>query len=160
MDEKIYQENAQLVYRFLLTKCQNEQIAEDLTQETFLKAHQSLDRYNGACKLSVWLCQIAKHVWYQYLEKQKHEVVTDFTEDALIDSANLEHQFLSKCDLITVLKEIHKLPDQMREVIYLRMTSDLSFRDIGEILGKSENWARVTYFRGKEKLMKGVMEHE
>lgn len=160
MDEKIYKENAQLVYRFLLTKCHNELVAEDLTQETFLRAHQSLDRYDGSCKLSVWLCQIAKHVWYQYVEKQKREVTTDFTEDDIMDSVNLEKQVLSKCDLMTMLKELHKLPENMREVIYLRMTSDLSFRDIGDILGKSENWARVTYFRGKEKLMKGVMEHE
>lgn len=160
MDEEIYKENAQLVYRFLLTKCHNEHTAQDLTQETFLRAYQSIDRYNGTCKLSVWLCQIAKHVWYQYIEKQKHETAADFTDEDIVDTASLENHILSKYDLIEVLKELHKLPEHMREVIYLRMTSDLSFRDIGDILGKSENWARVTYFRGKEKLMKGVMEHE
>lgn len=160
MDEEIYKENAQLVYRFLLTKCHNEHTAQDLTQETFLRAYQSIDRYNGTCKLSVWLCQIAKHLWYQYIEKQKHETAADFTDEDIVDTASLENHILSKYDLIEVLKELHKLPEHMREVIYLRMTSDLSFRDIGDILGKSENWARVTYFRGKEKLMKGVMEHE
>lgn len=160
MDEKIYKEHAQLVYHFLLTQCHNDHLAEELTQETFLRAYQSLERYNGTCKLSVWLCQIAKHVWYQYVDKHKREIITDFAEESIIDNSSLEEHVISKLDLKEMLKELHKLPEEMREVIYLRMTSELSFRDIGEIVGKSENWARVTYFRGKEKIMKGMKKYE
>lgn len=159
MDEKIYEENARTVYYFLLSLCHNAHTAQDLTQETFLRAYQSLDRFDGTCRLSVWLCQIAKHLWYQYLEKHKHEAAKALEDiDAL--SIDMETQLFAKYDLIQVLKELHKLPEQTREVFYIKMSSELTFREIGEILGKSENWARVTYFRGKEKIMKGLMKNE
>ena len=159
MDEKIYDEHAKTVYYFLLSLCHNPHIAQDLTQETFLRAYQSIDRFDGTCKLSVWLCQIAKHLWYQYLDKHKHEELKSLEDDVAL-SIDTETQVFAKYDLIQVLKELHNLPEQMREVLYIKMSSELSFREIGEILGKSENWARVTYFRGKEKIMKGLMKNE
>lgn len=158
MDEKIYSDNARTVYYFLLSLCHNPHTAQDLTQETFLRAYQSMEHFDGTCKLSVWLCQIAKHLWYQYLDKHKHEELKSMEEAVL--SIDTEAQIFAKYDLIRVLKELHNLPEQMREVIYIKMSSELTFREIGEILGKSENWARVTYFRGKEKIMKGLMKNE
>lgn len=159
MDEKIYDEHAKTVYYFLLSLCHNPHIAEDLTQETFLRAYQSMERFDGTCKLSVWLCQIAKHLWYQYLEKHKRESPDSPKEDVAL-CTDAETQVFAKYELMQVLKELHGLPEQMREVLYIKMSSELTFREIGEILGKSENWARVTYFRGKEKIMKGLMKHE
>lgn len=159
MNEKIYDEHAKAVYYFLLSLCHNPHIAQDLTQETFLRAYQSMDRFDGTCKMSVWLCQIAKHLWYQYLDKHKHEELKSLTDDIAL-FVDTETQVFAKYDLIRVLKELHNLPEQMREVLYIKMSSELSFREIGEILGKSENWARVTYFRGKEKIMKGLMNDE
>ena len=159
MDEKIYDEYAKTVYYFLLSLCHTPHIAQDLTQETFLRAYQSIDRFDGTCKLSVWLCQIAKHLWYQYLDKHKHEELKSPEDDVTL-SIDTETQVFAKYDLIQVLKELHNLPEQMREVLYIKMSSELTFREIGEILGKSENWARVTYFRGKEKIMKGLMKNE
>ena len=70
---QIYQQHAQTVYKFLLAQCRNADLAEDLTQETFYQAIRSIDRFDGSCKLSVWLCQIAKHLWYQHLRKTKRE---------------------------------------------------------------------------------------
>lgn len=159
MNEKIYDEHAKTVYYFLLSLCHNPHTAQDLTQETFLRAYQSMNRFDGSCKLSVWLCQIAKHLWYQYLEKHKHEALKT-QEDTAELALDTETQVFAKYDLIQVLKELHNLPEQMREVLYIKMSSELTFREIGEILGKSENWARVTYFRGKEKIMKGLMKNE
>ena len=159
MDEKIYDEHAKTIYYFLLSLCHNPHIAEDLTQETFLRAYQSMERFDGTCKLSVWLCQIAKHLWYQYLEKHKHEEPNSPDEDVAL-YMDTETQVFAKYELIQVLKELHGLPEQMREVIYLRAMAELSFKEIGEILGKSENWARVTFYRGKERLLRGVRENE
>lgn len=159
MNEKIYDDHAKTVYYFLLSLCHNPHTAQDLTQETFLRAYQSMNRFDGSCKLSVWLCQIAKHLWYQYLEKHKHEALKT-QEDTAELALDTETQVFAKYDLIQVLKELHNLPEQMREVLYIKMSSELTFREIGEILGKSENWARVTYFRGKEKIMKGLMKNE
>jgi len=158
MDE-LYQQNAKIVYYFLYSQCHNEQLAEDLTQETFLKAYQSIERYDGSCKVSVWLCQIAKHLFYQYLQKQGREIPTEWKEQQPSET-NTEKQVLTKLELIDVLKEMQKLPYKMREVIYLRITGDFSFKEIGEILGQSENWARVNFYRGKELLLKERMKDE
>ena len=71
--EKVYQQHARTVYKFLLTKTRDEHLAEELTQETFYQAVKSVGRFDGSCKVSVWLCQIAKHLWYQHLRKRKRE---------------------------------------------------------------------------------------
>lgn len=166
MDE-LYSQNAKIVYHFLYKQCHDRHLAEDLTQETFLQAYQSIERFDGSCKISVWLCQIAKHLLYRHWEKQKHEVPADFemqdthsskTEPGVQDTA--WHQTCVRIELIDVLKEMQKLPAERREVIYLRITGALSFKEIGEIMGKSENWARVSFYRGKEQLLKGRMNHE
>lgn len=150
--EELYRENETLVYHFLLSKCRNPHLAEDLTQETFLRAINSIDSYNGSCKLSVWLCQIAKHLLYQHWEKQKEEVSLEENDWMLTDRTEMERQVLAREELLDVLNKLHRLPVNMREVMYLRISADLSFREIGQIMGKSENWARVNFFRAKELL--------
>lgn len=149
--EELYQENAALVYHFLLSKCRKPDVAEDLTQETFLQAIRSIESYNGKCKISVWLCQIAKHLLYQYWERRKESVPLE--EDWMLSAEpGVERQVLAREELLDVLGRLHRLPVNMREVVYLRVSADLSFREIGRIMGKSENWARVNFFRAKELL--------
>lgn len=154
--EQLYRENAKIVYHYLLSLCRDTVLAEDLTQDTFLTAYRSLERYDGSCKLSTWLCQIGKHLYYQYLAKHKREIPSEPPEAPAPESAQPETQVLHRLELMDMLKEMQKFPPLMREVIYLRSTASLSFREIGEILGKSENWARVTFYRGKEMLIKAA----
>lgn len=152
--EELYREYSKIVYRFLLSLCRDAQLAEELTQETFLQAFLSLERFDGSCKLSVWLCQIARHLFYQHLRKTGREVPTEQSRiPESVAADNTERAAVTKLELMDVLKEVQKLPSQMREVIYLRVMGQLSFREIGEIVGKSENWARVTFYRGKEQLL-------
>lgn len=183
--EELYRENSKIVYRFLLSLCRNDNLAEDLAQETFLKAYQSLDRYDGSCKVSTWLCQIAKHLYYQHIAGRKHEILAEtdlqdirsrkegFTGTSIEDIAvskrvlkfsgqtsPTEDAVINRIELLQVLKQMQKLPEQMRQVIYLRAAADLSFREIGEVLGRSENWARVNFYRGKELLLKAKKEDE
>ena len=158
--EEIYQENAKLVFRFLLKYCHDPQLAEELTQETFFRAMNSIDRYDYSCKISVWLCQIAKHIYLQYLAKQGKEIPAEEISIVEMTGRNtsekgIEDQVIRRYELLDVLKDMQNLPEQMREVIYLRAMAELSFKEIGEILGKSENWARVTFYRGKERLLRG-----
>lgn len=156
--EQIYQEYAQTVHKFLLSQCHNEALAEELTQETFYQAVKSIDRFDGSCKISVWLCQIAKHLWFQHLQKTKRESPSENTDNnQTVSSA--EEIFFSREGHLDLLKQIHCLPDPAREVVYLRAFGGLSFREIGDVLGKTENWARVTFYRSKERL-KGGFEHE
>ncbi len=152
--EELYREYSKIVYRFLLSLCRDAQLAEELTQETFLQAFLSLERFDGSCKLSVWLCQIARHLFYQHLRKTGREVPTEQSRiPESVAADNTERAAVTKLELMDVLKEVQKLPPQMREVIYLRVMGQLSFREIGEIVGKSEDWARVTFYRGKEQLL-------
>lgn len=163
MDE-IYQQNVRIVYHFLYTMCKNETLAEELTQETFLRAFQRMDRYDGTCKLSTWLCQIAKHLLYQTWEKRKREIPVNWEEEMACGQGNsvenTEQHVMQKIELEDVLKDLQTLPMAMREVIYLRALADLSYKEIGQIMGKSENWVRVNFYRGKEMLLKRRMQDE
>lgn len=158
--EQLYRENAKIVYHFLQSLCHDHTLAEDLTQETFLRAFQSLDRFNGNCKISTWLCQIARHLYYQYLAKAGKEIPSEPDERQASDRPLPEDTVLHRLELLHMLKEMQKLPSQMREVIYLRTTADLTFREIGEILGRSENWARTNFYRGKKLLAEAALAAE
>lgn len=153
--EQVYRQHAQTVFKYLMTLTGNESLAEELTQETFYQAVRSIDRFDGSCKLSVWLCQIAKHLWYQHLRKHNREIPS--SEDAFdrpVPSA--EEETLSRIGHLDLLKQIHSLPDLQREVVYLRAFGGLSFREIGDVVGHTESWARVTFYRTKEKLKGGL----
>ena len=157
--DAIYRSHAQTVYKFLLAQCRDPDLAEELTQETFYRAVCSIDRFDGSCKLSVWLCHIAKHLWYQHLRKrQKETVPLETAPETPVPSA--EDGVLDQEGRLTLLRQIHRLPEPQREVIYLRAFGNLSFREIGDVLGKTENWTRVTFYRTKEKLRNGGASHE
>jgi RNA polymerase sigma factor (sigma-70 family) len=123
-------------------------VAEELTQETFYKAIHSIDRFNGSCKISVWLCQIAKHTYYQFVDKQVKQ--PKYSE--LQNVPSIEQLLVEQEDKIRLYRLIHRLKEPYREILHLRLLGGLSFQEIGEILGKNENWARVTFYRAKVKL--------
>lgn len=151
---EIYQRHAQTVYKFLLSQTRDEELAEELTQETFYQAVRSIHRFDGGCKVSVWLCQIAKHLWYQHLRKHRREV--PMPEDPPeLPAPSAEEGALEREGKLELLRLIHDLPEEPREVVYLRVFGGLSFREIGDICGRTETWARVTFYRSKEKLKNG-----
>ena len=151
--QTVYQRHAQTVYKFLLAKTRDPHLAEELTQETFYQAVKSVDRFDGTCKVSVWLCRIAKHLWYQQLRKQKREVPTEDLPESPGPSA--EEGLLEREGQLDLLRLVHNLPEPAREVVYLRAFGGLSFREIGDVMGRTETWARVTFYRSKEKLRNG-----
>ena len=153
--EKVYQEYAQSVYGFLLLRTHDSQLAEELTQETFYQALRSVEKFDGSCKVSTWLCAIAKNVLLKYWQKNKVATVSLADNEVILaEEANAEEIFLAEENKVELMAKVHQLPQAMKEVIYLRLAADLSFRQIGEIMNKTENWARVTFYRGKEKLLK------
>lgn len=150
--EKIYKEYFETVNKYLFCLTRNRDISEELTQETFYKAVQKIHTYKGECKISVWLCQIAKNLWYDQCRKNKRIInKTDNLFDVqAIDS--LEEQTILNEEKILLYKKMQTLDEKTREVVYLRITGELSFKEIGIILNKTENWARVTFYRGKNML--------
>lgn len=157
--EEIYKKHAKTVYRYLLSLTHNEDLAEEITQETFYQAVRCAGRYDGSCKISTWLCSIARNSWLAWMKKNKEIVISDDKIEAdTVCSA--EDMVISDISKVELMRKLHQLKEPLREVIYLRLAGDLSFREIGDIMGMSENWARVNYFRGKEKLLKEVKKNE
>ncbi|EOR27757.1 ECF subfamily RNA polymerase sigma-24 subunit [Clostridium sartagoforme AAU1] len=151
---EIYKENSKIVYGFLLSYTKDASLSEELTQETFLRAIKSIHKYNGKCKISVWLCQIAKHLLFQEWEKRGKTINVSYDENIQIRSDSTEELVISNENKKKIYKIIQSLDNPYKEVMYLRLTGDLSFKEIGEILEKSENWARVTFYRGKSKFIR------
>lgn len=151
--EEMYKDNFDIVFKYLYCLTRDENTSEELTQETFYRALKNINKFKGDSKLSTWLCQIAKNLWYDELKKRKSKEVS-FEEDFLEIASNedLEDEVISKDNKIKLYEQLQKLDSITREVIYLRITGDLSFKEIGTILNRTENWARVTYYRGKQKL--------
>lgn len=149
--EDIYKAHSQTVYRYLLTLTHDAELSEELTQETFYQAIRSIERFDKSCKISTWLCAIAKNTLQTY--RRKHPITSELDGlSTMTDSP--ESSVMARMNHIELLKKMHDLDETTREVLYLRLFGDLSFREIGDILSKSENWARVTFYRGKEKLKK------
>lgn len=149
--EQIYKEYFEIVNKYLFCLTHSNDISEELTQETFCRAVEKIDKYRGDCKMSVWLCQIAKYTWYDYCRKNKRE--TNLINLLNIEEADTpENEVISKDEKIELYKKMQGLDEKTREVVYLRITGELSFKEIGVILNKTENWARLTFYRGKIKL--------
>ena len=144
--EEIYLEYYEVVYKYVRGLCRNEKVAEDVTQEAFFKALKSVDKFRGDSKFEVWLCQIAKNTYFTMQKKERIPAVE------LVQSPNLEAQFIAKADSFEIHKIIHQMSEPYKEVFSLRIFGELSFAQIGELFQKSESWARVTYHRAKLKI--------
>ena len=155
MDE-IYRAHSQTVYRYLLSLTRDADLAQELTQETFYQAVKSIGRFDGKSKMSTWLCAIAKNCLLSYWRKHPRTEELDGQSAA---APSPEDAALEKAGQVELMRLLHSLEGEMREVMYLRLLGELSFREIGDILSKSENWARVTYYRGKEKLKKELIQN-
>ncbi len=155
--EQIYEQYFETVYKYLFCLTRNSDMAEELTQETFYRAVKKIHTFKGECKISVWLCQIAKNLWYD--ECRKHQKAIKMNEENFLETqvSNdvTEEKVVQNEEKMALYKKLQKLDEKTREVIYLRITGELSFKEIGTILNQTENWARVTFYRGKQKLKEG-----
>ena len=144
--QEIYEQYFTIVYRYLLSLSHNTHIAEELTQETFFD-------FRGECDLRVWLCQISKNTYYDYLKKNKKYAPEsqEETEDTFVP--DLLQNFSDKETAFQVHKVLHRLAEPYKEVFSLRVFGELSFSDISDLFGKSESWARVTYYRAKKMIV-------
>ncbi len=129
-------------------------MSEEIVQETFEVAIKNIDKFKGESKISTWLCQIAKYIWYKTLKKEKKidKVSFESLEGVVLSNTILEEEILEKQEKIEMFKKVQKLDEQTRNVIYLRILGNLDYKEIAEIMNKTPTWARVVFFRGKQKL--------
>lgn len=152
--EKVYSEYYDTVYRYILSLCKDEIWAEEITQETFFKALKKINSFRGECKLSVWLCQIAKNSFYTQAKKRSIECAESVLDSIPIYDT-VQQDLMRKEDVLAIHKVLHTLNQPYQEVFWMRTFGELSFREIGDIFGKTESWARVTYHRAKMKIKEG-----
>lgn len=158
--KEIYQSHAQTVFKYLMTLTHNVDIAEELTQETFYQAITCINRFDQSCKITTWLCAIARNQFLAYQRKHPNFVDIDALTDVNCSMPSAEQDVLASIQQIELMKRLHDCPEPYREIIYMRLFGNLSFREIGDVLGKTENWARVSYYRGKERLRKEIEQNE
>lgn len=154
--EQIYEKNYPVVYRYVLSLCRNAPLAEEITQDAFVKAMEHMERFDGKCQLYVWICQIAKNTYFTYLKKQKR-----FVSDRpapVRTQASPEEQYVDRETAEKLCALLDQLAEPYREVFSLRVFGELSFSQIGAIYGKTDSWARLVYFRAKKKLKEDLDE--
>lgn len=155
--EEIYKEYSKVVYSYLLSLTNNAEIASEITQETFYSAIKNIKKFRNDSSVKNWLCKIAKNKYIDYYKKSKklNEIniddINENNKDLWIKNS-LEENYEKREEIINIYKKIHKLDECSKEVIYLRIRGELSYKEIGTIMGKTEEWARITFYRAKIKL--------
>ena len=145
--DEVYRACFPEIYRFALALCRDPSLAEELTQETFFKALKAIDSFSGNCSLTTWLCQIAKNEYFSY--RRKNNCQTDELPLELPSGEDVEQRFADRETALAVHEALHRLREPYKEVFSLRTFAELPFAQIGLLFGKTESWARVTYYRAK-----------
>ena len=149
--EKLFNENRDFIFKYLMKLSRNASLAEELTQETFFRAYINYPSLRNKEKTSVWLCQIAKNTYFAYFNEQKKYTSV---EDSVVTATeqNPEESFVQKELSEKALKCLHELEEPYKEVFMLSVFGGFSLKDISLTFGKSESWARVTFYRARQKL--------
>ncbi|NLN48696.1 MAG: sigma-70 family RNA polymerase sigma factor, partial [Clostridiales bacterium] len=138
--EEIYKTYFPRVFSFLVKFCGNDELAEELTQETFYQAFLSLRKFKGQSHLFTWLVSIGKNVFYKHLKKNKKDIDSvniDLVVNVLYsDHLNSPEEMLLKKALVKTIKEkINEIPEKYKNVVILRIYADMPFSQIAETLG-------------------------
>ena len=148
--EQFYKENYRIVYGYLYSLCGSKAWAEDLTSETFLKAISRIDSFDGRGKPSTWLCQIGKNVYLN--ERKRHNRHVPLDSVVIMEESTMEEKYIDK-DLAERIRCLSKELDETKQQLFTMRLNGMSFKDIGDALGKTENWARVTFFRVRNEIL-------
>lgn len=150
--EKLFNENREFIFKYLMKMTHDSSLSEELTQETFFRAYMNYVSLRNKEKVSVWLCQIAKNTYFAWYNEQKKKASLDVLETASIDES-IEDVFVQKELSQKALRCMHELEEPYKEVFMLSVFGGFSLKDISSIFEKSESWARVTFYRAKQKLL-------
>ena len=156
--DAIYKKYCKCVYNFLYKLTNDIELSEELTQETFYTAIKKINTLNKKESIRTWLYQIAKNKWKDYLKKNKKANIDldENTVENLVANYDIEEDMIAKDNIIEFYKKIHMLDIDTREFIYLKIIRNFTFKEISQILGKNEEWARKKFYRGKLKLKESL----
>ena len=160
--DAIYIKYCKCVYNFLYKLTNDIELSEELTQETFYTAIKKINTLNKKERIRTWLYQIAKNKWKDYLRKNKKANINldENTVENLVANYDIEEDMIAKDNIIEFYKKIHMLDIDTREIIYLKIIRNFTFKEISQILGKNEEWARTKFYRGKLKLKESLQDEK
>ena len=148
--ELIYREYYPYVKNYARSLCFDENIAEDIAQETFYKAINNYDKFNHQCKIETWLCRIAHNIFVNSKRRKSTENIDSIL--SIVAESNVEESVINAENVKTILSASTELPSPYKEVFYMKTLGDFSYDVIADVVGKTESWARVTYHRAKQKI--------
>lgn len=157
--DEIYRLYAGDVYRYLFSLCRNEHLAQDLLQDVMLKAVTGFDKFRGDSSVKTWLFTIAKNLYLNHVKRADNRNLP-IEEEVLRSEDNLEERIMDQSQALHIHRLVHSLDDPYREVFTLRVFAELKFDDIGAVFGKTGNWARVSFYRAKEKILSMMKEDQ
>lgn len=156
--KEIYEKYSKLVYNYLYKITNNKELSEDLMQETFYSAIKNINSFNNKCKISTWLCQIAKNKYMNEIRKQNVLVsMEEYSFDYFNiyinnETNNIEQNLIKNEEKELLYKNLNKLDDTIKKLFFLKIKLNFTFKEIAIILGKTEEWARVNFYRTKIKI--------
>ncbi|WWR17046.1 sigma-70 family RNA polymerase sigma factor [Lachnospiraceae bacterium JLR.KK008] len=158
--EQIYNTYFKSVYLYIRKLSGNEHVAEEITSETFLKVLKSIGDFRGECDMRVWICQIAKNTYFSYPKKRNKIASASETELQSIRSPNalIDEQIVIQDEAQRIRKILHTIPDPYKEIFMWRVFGELSFKEIGNLYDKTDNWACVTYHRARKMIQSRLEE--
>lgn len=155
--EEIFKANSKKIYHLCFGYTGDEDAANDLLQETFLKVWQNLEKFRNQAMISTWIYRIAVNTCLTYLKKEKRQAKDELTPNII---ENKEEEVSEKQEQIkTLYKCISKLEENERIIITMVM-DELPYPEIAEISGISEGNLRVKIHRIKQKLTELYNQHE
>lgn len=149
--EMLFDENKDFIFKYLMKMTHDAYLAEELMQEAFFRAYMNYSSLRNKEKASAWLCQIAKNTFFAWYREQQKTAPLESVEN-VGDNRNLEDDFVKKELSQKALHCLHELEEPYKEVFMLAVFGGFSLKDISLLFGKSESWARVTFYRAKQKL--------
>ena len=160
--DAIYKKYCKCVYNFSYKLTNDIELSEELTQETFYTAIKKINTLNKKESIRTWLYQIAKNKWKDYLRKNKKANIDleENTVENLVANYDIEEDMIAKDNIIEFYKKIHMLDIDTREIIYLKIIRNFTFKEISQILEKNEEWARTKFYRGKLKLKESLKDEK
>lgn len=152
--DEIYRLYSADLYRFILNLCKNDSLAMDIMQDTMLRAIENISKFKGNCSIKTYLFTIARNLYLDTLKKSENKnISSDEAEQEFSDGTSFVDKLTDKESALTIHRFLHCLDDPYKEIFSLRVFAELSFREIGDIFGNSENWARTAFFRAKKKII-------
>ncbi len=155
--ERLFLENRNFIFKYLMKLTGDAALSEELTQETFFRAYMNFTALREKEKAPAWLCRIARNTYFSRLREQKNTVPLEYAE-ALPSPDDVEQTCERRELSQKALVCLHELEEPYREVFMLSVFGGVSLKEISALFRKSESWARVTFYRAKQKLSERMRE--